>query len=281
MSNVSFAKNGGAPTAAPVTPTTPVQEAPAPSTAVAKRDNLGLGDTLPFFRDIILPRLNIVQGVGQLKDTFQQGAIVYAQSTVIFTPPVMKNGQLEKAAMAPVNMTILGFRPTRFAERVDGGARGLIVNSEAEVTANGGTLEWNEWNLKKASGMRYFQTLAEAMVAIERPVDIKDDDTTFVYEVGGKKYALAIWGLKGAAYTAACKRVLYTARLAGCLRSGYPAHSFSVTTRMDKFGTGNTAWVPVLVPGAKSSPEMLAFIGGILNSPTVDAAADADGAGQE
>lgn len=282
MANVNFGNPNGAaaaPTsAAPVNNPTPAPVSDIPSSAVAKRDPLAMADALPEFRDLILPRINLVQGVGQLKDTFQQGGIVYGQATTLFTPPVIRNGVVEKAAMAPLNVTILGFRPTRFAERVEGGARGLIVNSEKEVASNGGTTDWNEWNMKKAAGMRLFQTLAEAMVAIERPAALADDDTIFVYECNGKKYALAIWGFKGAAYTAACKRVLFTARLAGCLRNGYPTHSFSVTTRLEKFGTGNSAWVPVFVAGAKSSPEFLTFTAGILNTPTVDGAATADGA---
>jgi hypothetical protein len=143
---------------------TPVQHA-------AKTGGLMLGDTIPDFKDIILPRLNIVQGVGNLKDQFPQGAIVFNQSTVLFVPPDIdpQTGNVRRAATAPVGITVLGFRPSRFVEKIEGGGKGLIVNTEAEVRSNGGTLDYKEHKLKKASGMRLFQVLAEGLVAIERP----------------------------------------------------------------------------------------------------------------
>jgi hypothetical protein len=78
---------------------------------------------------------------------------------------------------------------------------------------------------KKKSGIKRFEPLADAMVAIRRPADIKDDDTTFVYEVEGHKYALALWSMKGVVYTAGAKKVFFTARKIGALRGGYPTYS--------------------------------------------------------
>jgi hypothetical protein len=69
----------------------------------AKTGGLMLGDTIPDFKDIILPRLNIVQGVGNLKDQFPQGAIVFNQSTVLFVPPDIdpQTGNVRRAATPP------------------------------------------------------------------------------------------------------------------------------------------------------------------------------------
>ena len=104
------------------------------------------GDYLPGFKDVILPRLNIVQSIGQLKDQFPQGALVYGQSLVLFTPPVIDRatGNIKTPALPPVEITIIGWRPTRFVEKIQGGDRGMIVNSEDEVRAAGGTLDYNE-----------------------------------------------------------------------------------------------------------------------------------------
>lgn len=229
-----------------------------------------LGDSIPDFKDIILPRLNIVHGVGNLKESFEEGSLVFNQSTVLYMPPVInaKTGVVERVASAPVTIVVLGFRPSRFVEKVEGGARGLIVNTEAEVSANGGTINYKEHQLKKSSGMKLFQVMADALVAIERPETVADDDTVFVYECEGKKYALAIWSMKGSAYTAAAKRVFFTARSCGCLRKGYPTHSFSLTTRLEGFNNGaNKAWVPVCVPKAKTSEEFLKFVQGVITAP--------------
>lgn len=254
--------------AAPATPPVPSQVpatvAPAP---LAASGGALLGDKLPDFKDIMLPRINLVQNIGGLQETFESGSIVLGQATVLFLPPVIiaKTGVVERAASPPVNIVVFGFRPTRFSEKVAGGARGLIVNTEDEVRASGGTLDYAEWNMKKASGMKRFEPLADALVAIERPTDCADDDTVFVYDVDGKKYALALWAMKGTSYTAAAKKVFFTARLCGCLRKGgYPSWQYALTTREQAYDTGNKAWVPVCIPTAKTSEPFLEFVRSII-----------------
>lgn len=236
--------------------------------AVSAPTSLVVGDKLPEFKDIILPRLNLVQGTGELKDSFPQGAVVFGQSLVIFTPPIInaKTGSVEKAGSPPAIITVLGFRPDRFLEKVKGGVGGMIVDTEEQVTAAGGTLNYREWEAKQASGMKRFEPLADAVVVIERPETVADDDTVFCYPCDGKKYALAIWGLRGTSYTQAAKGVFFTARAVGCLRAGYPTYSYSLSTRTQS-KNGNTWYVPVCIPCKKSSAEFLAFAASILNSP--------------
>lgn len=248
--------------------------APSP-TALIRQDaslaaptGLVLGDRLPSFGDIILPRLNIVQGSGELKNSFPMGAIVFNQSVILYDPPTTnKSGAQEKPGLPPFTLTVLGFRPTRYVEKIEGGERGLLLDSEKQVREAGGTVDYKEWMLKKKDGMKRFEYLADAVVVIERPDHVADDDTVFVYPVEGKKLALALWSMKGTAYTAAAKRVFFTARSMGCLRNGYPTYNFLVSTRKET-GHGNTWFVPVCLPKAKTSPEFLAFAAGILNAPS-------------
>lgn len=235
--------------------------------ATTSADGFITGDFLPGFKDIILPRLNIVQGTGELKDSFSQGALVFGQNLEIFRMPIIDKatGNPKVAGTPPVNLTIIGFRPTRFVEKVAGGGRGLLVNTEAEVRSAGGTLDYNEWRLKADSGMKRFETLAEAFVVIKRPEHIADDNTVFTFEVGGSKYALALWSMKGSSYTQCAKKVFFTARKMGCLsKGGYPSWSYSLSTRTDSFA-GNTYYVPVALPCAPSTPEVLEFINSILH----------------
>lgn len=236
--------------------------------AVVAPSGLALGDKIPSFDDVILPRLNIVQGTGELKDSFPQGAVVFGQSLVIFTPSIVnaKTASVEKAGSPPAIITVLGFRPTRFLEKVKGGIGGMIVDTEEQVTLAGGTLNYREWEAKQTSGMKRFEPLADAVVVIERPQEVADDDTVFCYPCDGKKYALALWGLKGTSYTQAAKGVFFTARAVGCLRGGYPTYSYALSTRTQS-KNGNTWYVPVCIPNKKSSAEFLAFAASILNSP--------------
>jgi hypothetical protein len=238
-----------------------------PSHSLSNRGGFVLGDVIPDFSEIV----NLVHGIGKLKESFPVGAIVFNQSTVLFTPPLLrKNEQLGvdevvSPALPPVNITVLGFRPTRFVEKVDGGGRGIICNTEDQVRSCGGTLDYKEWELKKASGAKLFQPLAEALVAIRRPAHCADDDSVFVYPVDGHKYALGLWGMKGSAYTAAAKTVFFTHRKMGCLMKGYPTKNYNFTTKLKPLGPKkNPTWVPVCIPAENSTPEFIAFVSEVL-----------------
>lgn len=250
---------------APATETANTNGASVPATIQSGGLALG-GSSSPTFKDIILPRINIAQNIGELKNTFEPGTLVFARQTVLFVPPDIdtKTGNVRRAATPPAVITVLDFRPTRYAEKVGGGVQGLIVNSEEAVRANGGTLDFQEWKLKETSGMKYFRPLADAVLVVERPESVEDDDTVFVYEVDGKKYALALWGLLGTSYTALAKRVFFTQKTIGCLRGGYPTWSYNITTREETYTGGNKAWIPLGTPRAKSTPAFLEFAKSIL-----------------
>jgi len=260
---------------APAATKAPASQLPAVQSAqpVEKaKDNFLMGDYLPSFSDIILPRLAIAQNIGTLKESFVPGSVVLDRKVALFVPPAMKDGQIVRQATAPVSIIVVGFRPTRFVEKVIGSAdRGQIVKTEREVALAGGTLDWSEWNMKQASGMKLFQPLADAFLVIERPEHLKDDNTNFTYEVDGKFYALALWAQKGTAYTAAAKRVFFTGRRIGILRkAGYPSWQFTLATREDTYGKGNKSWVPICLPKCETSPALLAFIGDVLNTPSAE-----------
>jgi hypothetical protein len=256
--------------AAAPAPTTAV--APVANTSIARGRSLVLGDKIPDFKDVILPRLNIAQSIGDLGKTFDPGSICFDQRVLLFSPPIIdtKAGVVTKPGLPPISIVCLGFRPTRYVEKVEGGDKGLIVASEDQVKTSGGTLDYREYELKKASGMKRFEALAEALIAIQRPDHLEDDDTVFVYPVEGKKYALALWAIKGTAYTAACKKVLFMQRAVGYLNKGYPTRELSLTTRWQKFENGNGAWVPVMIPGKATTPEFLAWVAGVINPVEAD-----------
>lgn len=238
-------------------------QSPNTNTAVARPL---MGDFLPQFRDVILPALQIAHPVGEVGKIWTHGSVVYDGRLPLFVPADfdVATGTLRRAATAPFIVTFLGFQTPQYTEKVAGGARGLILNSEAAVSAAGGTLDYNEWMLKKAQGMKYFQPVVKSMVAIQRPDACPDDGSTFVHEINGAKYTLAFWTFKASAYTAACKRVVFPAKLTGCLQKGYSAFSFEASTRLTPFSGGNAAWLPVLKPSKASTPELLAFVDKVL-----------------
>lgn len=281
---VNFSKNdGGASSPAPVinvesqvTPVpdgakSPVGEQGAPGVsvpAVASQPSFVSRDDLPGFRDVMFPRINIVQNLGELKDTFSPGEVVFGKQTVLFTPPVVngQTGNVANRGTKPATVQFLGVTQKRFGEIVVGGMGGIIVETEDAVRQAGGTLDYKEWDLKKSAGMRRFSPMIDFLVAIQRPEHVKDDDTVFNFVVGADKYALGLWSMFKTSYTEGYKKVLAFQRRAGVLKDGYPTFAFALSTRENAYDGGKKkAWVPVLIPASKSTPEFAEFVSNIIN----------------
>lgn len=282
--NVDFSKKSDGSGAEPVKPVETTQPVTTPAgdtvdcrnthtevaTTSTAPSGLVMGDKLPSFDEIILPRVNLVHSVGNLKDQFQPGALIYDQRLVLTKPPIIRQGKVESEGLPPVIVTFLGFRPTRYVENVKGGGRGLICKTPDEVTKNGGTLDYQEFIQKQSSGMKRFDYLAEALIAIQRPEHCADDDTVFTFEADGLKYALALYSMKASAYTVA-KKTVFHARSLGCLTKGYPTHSWALSSILKPTPDGSsTYWLPVLVQHKKSTPAFLNFAAAVLNAKQVD-----------
>lgn len=240
----------------------------APSPGVPAERKLTLSDKLPSFKDVILPRLNIVHNTGNLKDTFTPGSLVFAQNTVLHVPGQVdpKTGNALRAPTPPIKIIVVGIISDRFAEKIQGGIGGLIVNTEEEVRSAGGTLDYGEWKLKKDSGIKRFEPLTDLLLLIERPELVADNGAVFNFSVTGKKYALAAWAVKGGAYTRVMKRCLNYHRLAGILTGGFPTWSFFLGTTLEKFEVAS-AWMPVIQPAEKTSDEMMKFVYNVAGTP--------------
>jgi hypothetical protein len=271
--------------ATPVAPETSQAVAVVPPVGSPARNNFVLGDYLPSFDQVVLPRVNVAQNIGQLQDTFDPGTIVLARQTVLFLPPDidLQTGTVHRAATPPAIMTVLGFRKTRFVEKTKGGAKGLIVNSEADVVKAGGTLDYGEWKLKGEGNIKRFEPLVDACVLIQRPENVEDDDSVFVHEIDNQKYALALWSLKGTLYTSLAKGVWFTARMMGCLKSrevkdadgkgtgvftgGYPTWSWNISSKEKQFSEQNRSWVVTGTPHKKNTETFLEAVRDILEPP--------------
>ena len=230
-----------------------------------------LGDYIPSMADMRLPRINIVHGVGQLKDDFPVGALVYSQQVILFEP---KLGKAE--ASDPCELVVLGWLPIRYAEKVPGGGRGMLVQTVDEVRKAGGTLDYKEWNLKKGDGMRRFETLAEAVCLIKQPERCKENTTQFPFKIEDARYALGIWGMKGSAFTNGAKTI-FTARQMGCCLEGYPSCSWFASTESKNFVTeqGPTSVpVPKFVPGNHTTDAFQKFAINIVNGTKEDGPAE-------
>lgn len=270
----NFSKNPGAEQASETfceTNDTPVKDVEVESTttvagntdtAVATRQTIVLGDYIPELDDIVFPRLNIVQKVGDLSNSFEHGSILLAQNEILYTPPVKDGkGKVTEAGTPPVEIVVMGFKKKRFIEKVpfDSGIRSRVFGSEQEVVKNGGTLSYQEWELKKSEGISLFNPSVDCLVGIRKPDGVADQhELSFGYHVGDQRWAVALWQLTRTSYTAAAKK-LFTERATGCLRKGYPTFTHSLSTVLKCFNK-NWYFAPVLIPREPSSPELLEFV---------------------
>jgi hypothetical protein len=261
MSEVKFGVNETA--AAAPEGNTAVLTAPTPAGAVATR-NVMLGDEIPSFTSIIMPRVAITQNMGELLKKFDAGTLVLNNRIPLFVPG---KGDTRKATPA-VNIVFLGIQGREtFVEKTKTG-NGIRVKTEAAVAAAGGTTDYGEWELKASSGMKLFRPSVDFVALIEQPEIAAKSEGDFPFELEGKKYALGLWGLVGAPHTALARGVLYTARKMGVLlQGGYPSWVFSVTTFEKPFAGGQKhAWVPAAEPVTKTAPGTLAFIAELLKA---------------
>jgi len=244
-----------------VTPAERIPASPVTPLAVARTDTpIQFDDNDIRFEDIYLPKVNIVHNVGDLMKIFSPGEIVLNGTYVIYSPT-----HQSRKGTDPLKITIIGFKRRQYVEKIaskqgEEREKGLLVNSEAEVETNGGTLDYSVWKQNVSArktnpslpAIRRFETLATALVLIERPAQLTDS-LQFPYEFEGKFYALALWGMKATAFTNAAKH-FFTARKIGFLRTGYRARAWHLTTKLEDFGS-NVAWIPVVSPCAEPNSE--------------------------
>ncbi len=266
MSEINF---GAGQTAVEPTPAGPPEQsaAKATSTAVGNHNPLS-GDYVPALSDVILERCNIAQQIGKLKEAFTPGTLVFGRKTILYSGPDidLATGTVRRAATLPAVITFLGITKKRFVEVVPWGSQGLTVATEDAVIAAGGTLDYQEWELKSKDGMKRFQPLVDMMVAIRRPEHAADDGAVFTFDVDSSKWTIGLWLFKGPSYTNACKRVLFPDRLKGCLKDGgYSSFSYNVTTRLEDHQNGKQSYVPALTVRERNSAAFLDFARSIIS----------------
>jgi hypothetical protein len=211
--------------------------------------------------DVTIPRLNLVANVGKLSETHNPGELLFNKEFVLIESP-----KTAKEKNVPIHMVVCGFRSDRYVEKTDGTEMGEIYDTVEEVIANGGTIDWNE---AKATGKPQFQRLAECVVLIELPEG--KSHAAFSYVADGKRWAPALWSMKGGAYTNGAK-IIRSARKHGWLaddqdpvtgtvvtRRGYTSGVWLVNTFLEKYRTGNSGWIPVFKQDRYASPELQAL----------------------
>lgn len=223
MAKTSFGASGAAPSIpVEVVPpaTAPAAQPPAVQTPQppAARPGFSDDDTIPA-SDIKIPRIHFAQAVGKIGQEFPFGAIVLNEQVIIYLPEQKDKLTKEtEPASDPVNLVVIGFRPTQYAEKLAGGEQGRLANSEREVFELGGTTSYDE---NKATKKPLFQQMETALVLVRRPKIAENDNSNFNFEVknaAGESewWAIAQWTMKGTGFTHGAKPIK-SERAIGCL----------------------------------------------------------------
>lgn len=221
-----------------------------------------MGDYVPGMSEIKLPIIQLVHEKGELASIFSPGSLVHNGQTLLFSPPIVdaRAGTIIKAGTKPARITVIGLKSKRFTEVTTGGVRGMLLNTLEQVKAANGTLDYQEFELKKSTGIKRFAPLDDFVVLVERPETAKDDDSVFIYNIEGRKYAMCILRLAKSAWTSLAKNFIYSEKKNGCLLQGFYTREIQVSTVLKKFDGGKETWTPIGVAGEKSSPEFIKFV---------------------
>lgn len=204
--------------------------------------------------DLKLPRFNIVQKVGELSNNFPHGSILLDGSLVL------AEGPKPNQESAPVRILVVGLTPKKFVEKVEGGGRGNIVDTEVQVVEKGGTLDFNE---AKLTGKPLYQPLITALILVEKPASVSDN--MFPLDIDGKKYALALYSMKSTAYTNAAKLFL-TARRMGICKKGFRFGWWQITSKLKAYTGGNASYIPLVRPQEQSTETLRAELAQLIDS---------------
>lgn len=243
---------GASPAPAVTMTVTPSPGVPAvvPQAQVPATNNPGFHDDQNISAsDLKLPRFNIVQKVGELSNNHTHGSIVLDGTLVL------AEGPKPNQESAPVRILIVGLQPKKFVEKVAGGERGNFFDTEEQVVAAGGTLDYNEAkaSVGTANQKSLYQPLITALILVEKPANV--DGSAFPLEIDGKQYALALYSMKGTAYTNAAKHFL-TARRMGICKQGFRYGWWTVTSKLKAYSGGNASYIPIVRPQEKSTENL-------------------------
>ena len=176
--------------------------------------------------DLILPRLNVVQGVGPLSENFDSGDIVLNRETLLV------------GKETPLNVVVLSIKKyyEEYIPYSSDGPRPKTYASLQEVLDDGKWIEWRNNERPPANAV------ATAMLLIEKPADL--ESASFSNNLGGKDYAIALWSLRGSAYTSAAKKI-FSANSLELKQSGILSGLWELSTTKQVRG-GNPVAVPIL-----------------------------------
>jgi hypothetical protein len=191
-------------------------------------------------KDLIIPRMAIVQRVGPASKEFEPGQIVYNKETVLAEP--------EEA----INLVVLSIKKF-YEEWLPYDPNGPKPKTFATARELADAKLYTDWRNDEQPPAR---EVANVLVLVEKPDAV--DSTAFNKTIGGKDYAIALWTLRGVGYSYGAKKI-FSASSIDLARSGLLSGRWELATE-DKMVNGNYVHVPILRLVGRNSAELVAEI---------------------
>lgn len=195
--------------------------------------------------ETLVPRLNIVHGVGDLVDSFAQGSVVYNRETEL---------------QQPLKLTIFGYKKfwiqnIKFNKEV----KPVKYYSLEDVVKSGGNV--ND-KVKEDEDPNNFRPGLDTLLAIELPIEQADLPGSIDFE--DKFYARALWVIQKTTYNNVIRQLNFVNL--GLDKRGLSIASQSWTMRVErKQLTNNKVYLPKLTAGNLHKPEFVEFLRAIFS----------------
>lgn len=193
--------------------------------------------------DLRLPRVNLVQKMSELAESFKFGDIVFEKT--------LRVGGLEN----PLPFTVLRL-VKQYQQDLPYGSEEMpmVFNTSEEVRASGGSVVRGAPN--------YFSEIAHIQMAIAAPADIEEELLDyFPYSNNGQSWAKAVMTVSRSAYSTLAKPLITHGF--NTLRDGFHNGLFELHVDLKKSAKGNYV-VPVPVYKGRHSQEDSAFFSSLL-----------------
>lgn len=191
-------------------------------------------------RDLVIPKINLVNKTGELSNQFAPGSFVYNREIVI--------GDGKKPAH--ITMTRIA---KFYLQDVPYGSGEMPKNftSIRDVRAAGGALAGDP-DVEEGT-----DTYSEAMTCILLVKSPVKEHPLFPYEFGGNSYALAQWLLTKSAYRATGRKLFTDSQ--GALRDGIDTAEYELTSSLRTSSVASW-YVPTVKLATRHTPEFVEFV---------------------
>lgn len=191
--------------------------------------------------DVRVPRINVVQKVGDLSEVFDFGDVVLDK-------------ELKLASMGdPISVTVLHMK-NQYKESIPYGSDIMpnVFDTKQEVLENGGNFTYGQDG--------YYERVAHATLLIEAP-EGEEDNPLFSFTFDGKSYAMVLFTMQRTSFTSMGKEINTAA--AHWAKDGIWKIKWEMSTEKRKAGA-NTFCVPKLRRSGRHSDEFVAFAEGLM-----------------